>query len=33
VFILPLLVVRLGLQPFFPQEHDWADFFYLMLVD
>jgi glucan biosynthesis protein C len=30
VFILPLLLVRLGLQPFFPQEHDWADFFYLM---
>jgi surface polysaccharide O-acyltransferase-like enzyme len=30
LFILPLLVVRLGLQPFFPQEHDWADFFYLM---
>ena len=32
VFILPLLVVRLGLQPFFPQEHDWADFFYLMAM-
>jgi glucan biosynthesis protein C len=30
LFIIPLLVVRLGLQPFFPQEHDWADFFYLM---
>jgi glucan biosynthesis protein C len=30
VFILPLLMVRLGLQPFFPREHDWADFFYLM---
>jgi peptidoglycan/LPS O-acetylase OafA/YrhL len=32
LFILPLLVVRLGLQPFFPQEHDWADFFYLMTM-
>jgi glucans biosynthesis protein C len=30
LFILPLLVIRLGLQPFFPEEHDWADFFYLM---
>lgn len=30
LFILPLLVVRLGLQPFFPREHDWADFLYLM---
>ncbi len=32
LFILPLLVVRLGIQPFFPQEHDWADFFYLMTM-
>jgi peptidoglycan/LPS O-acetylase OafA/YrhL len=30
LFILPLLVVRLGLKPFFPIEQDWADFFYLM---
>jgi surface polysaccharide O-acyltransferase-like enzyme len=30
VFIVPLVVVRLVLQPFFPLEHDWADFFYLM---
>jgi len=30
VFIVPLWVVRLVLQPFFPIEHDWADFFYLM---
>ncbi len=30
LFIIPLLIVRLGLQPFFPEEHDWADFFYLM---
>ena len=30
LFILPLLVVRLILEPFFPAEHDWADFFYLL---
>ena len=30
LFIIPLLLVRLGLKPFFPQEQDWADFFYLM---
>jgi peptidoglycan/LPS O-acetylase OafA/YrhL len=30
VFILPLLLVRLGLKPFFPLEQDWGDFFYLM---
>jgi surface polysaccharide O-acyltransferase-like enzyme len=29
VFVLLPLVVRLGLQPFFPYEHDWADFFFL----
>jgi glucan biosynthesis protein C len=29
-FLLPLLLVRLGLQPLFPEEHDWGDFFYLM---
>ncbi len=27
-FILPLAVVRLGLQPFFPQLQHWADFFF-----
>lgn len=32
VFILPLVAVRLLLQPFFPQEHDWADFFVLMAL-
>jgi glucan biosynthesis protein C len=32
VFVLPLLLVRLALQPFFPQEHNWADFFYLMAM-
>jgi surface polysaccharide O-acyltransferase-like enzyme len=29
VFALPPLIIRLGLQPFFPNEHDWADFFLL----
>ena len=29
VFALPPLLIRLGLQPFFPYEHDWADFFFL----
>jgi surface polysaccharide O-acyltransferase-like enzyme len=28
--ILPLLLVRLSLHPFFPYEHDWADFFFLL---
>jgi glucan biosynthesis protein C len=27
LFILPVAAVRLGLQPFFPQAQDWADFF------
>ena len=30
LFILPLAVVRIGLQQFFPQEHSWADFFVQM---
>jgi glucan biosynthesis protein C len=30
LFIIPLLLVRLCLKPFFPQEQDWGDFFYLM---
>ncbi|MDD1652664.1 MAG: acyltransferase family protein, partial [Methanomicrobiales archaeon] len=29
VFILPPVVARLALQPFFPYEHHWADFFFL----
>ena len=29
VFTLPPVVARLALQPFFPYEHDWADFFFL----
>jgi hypothetical protein len=27
LFIIPLAIVRLALHPFFPQEHNWADFF------
>ena len=30
LFALPLLAVQLGLRPFFPQEHDWADFIFRM---
>jgi glucan biosynthesis protein C len=30
LFILPLALVRLSLHPFFPYEHDWADFFSFM---
>jgi glucan biosynthesis protein C len=30
LFILPLAIVRLSLHPFFPYEHDWADFFCFM---
>lgn len=26
LFFLPLALLRLGLQPFFPREHSWADF-------
>jgi surface polysaccharide O-acyltransferase-like enzyme len=29
IFSLPPLFIRLGLQPFFPYQHDWADFFFL----
>ena len=29
VFTLPPLFIRLGLQPFFPHQHHWADFFFL----
>jgi glucan biosynthesis protein C len=32
LFIIPLLLVRLGLKPFFPLEQDWGDFFYLMAM-
>jgi surface polysaccharide O-acyltransferase-like enzyme len=30
VFILPLLLIQLGLRPFFPDERNWADFFYYL---
>ena len=29
IFVLPPVIARLSLQPFFPYEHDWADFFFL----
>lgn len=29
IFILPPVILRLSLQPFFPNEHHWADFFFL----
>ena len=31
VFILPLLLFQLGLRPFFPDERNWADFFYYLV--
>jgi glucan biosynthesis protein C len=31
VFILPLLVIQLGLRPFFTDERNWADFFYYLV--
>jgi hypothetical protein len=30
LFFIPLAIVRLALHPFFPQEHNWADFFVQM---
>jgi peptidoglycan/LPS O-acetylase OafA/YrhL len=30
IFILPLALIRLALHPFFPQEHNWADFAFQM---
>ncbi len=30
IFIVPLIIVKLVFQPFFPQQNDWADFFYQM---
>jgi peptidoglycan/LPS O-acetylase OafA/YrhL len=30
LFILPLAAVRLGLHAFFPEEHNWSDFFFLL---
>lgn len=31
VFIIPLVLVQYILRPFFPAEHDWADFIYLLV--
>jgi peptidoglycan/LPS O-acetylase OafA/YrhL len=31
MFVVPLALARFALQPFFPAEHDWADFVYLLL--
>jgi glucan biosynthesis protein C len=28
VFILPLVLIQLGLRPYFPDEHNWGDFFH-----
>jgi glucan biosynthesis protein C len=30
VFVLPPVIARLSLQPFFPYEHHWADFLFLL---
>jgi peptidoglycan/LPS O-acetylase OafA/YrhL len=30
LFFIPLAILRLALHPFFPQEHNWADFFVQM---
>jgi peptidoglycan/LPS O-acetylase OafA/YrhL len=32
VFILPLALIQLGLRPLFPDEHNWADFFYYLVL-
>jgi len=31
VFIIPLVLVQYILRPFFPAEHDWADFIFLLI--
>jgi len=31
LFALPLLVIQLGLRPFFPEAYHWPDFFYYLL--
>jgi glucan biosynthesis protein C len=31
VFILPLVLIQLSLRPYFPDEHNWADFFYYLV--
>jgi glucans biosynthesis protein C len=32
LFIVPLALLRLSLHPFFPEEHNWSDFFFLMVL-
>ena len=31
IFILPILVAQLIFRPFFPEEHEWADFAYMLV--
>ena len=31
LFVVPLALARFALQPFFPDERDWADFIYMLL--
>lgn len=31
VFLIPLIIIQLILRPFFPAEHDWADFIFMLL--
>lgn len=31
LFIFPLLLIQLGLRPFYPDERNWADFFYYLV--
>lgn len=31
LFVVPLAVVRFVIQPYFPDERDWADFIYMLL--
>jgi peptidoglycan/LPS O-acetylase OafA/YrhL len=31
VLILPLVLIQLGLRPYFPDEHNWSDFFYYLV--
>jgi peptidoglycan/LPS O-acetylase OafA/YrhL len=31
LFVIPPIIARLILQPYFPGEHDWADFAYMLL--
>jgi glucan biosynthesis protein C len=31
VFVLPLALIQLGLRPYFPDEHNWSDYFYYLV--